>query len=196
MPSVAVRSRPNGLPIAIATSPTLTPHESANCSGLTPAGTRRRVDVHDGEVAGLVDALDLAADRAALGAELDLHGLAGAHDVVVGDQRALAVDEEAGAAAAAGLDRDDGGAVLLVDRARAGLAPGRRDRLGGDGRQRGGARDAPGVVLVQQRAGGESAAADRQDGDGRQRGDAAAAEPGPLTASRRSCVVWTAVGAS
>ena len=38
MPSVAVRSRPNGLPMAIAVSPTWTWRESANCSGLALRG--------------------------------------------------------------------------------------------------------------------------------------------------------------
>src|SRR6185369_6592004 len=36
MPSVTVRSSPKGLPMAIATSPTVTPVESANCRGLVP----------------------------------------------------------------------------------------------------------------------------------------------------------------
>jgi hypothetical protein len=38
MPSVAVRSSPKGLPIAIAVSPTRTWRESANCSGLALRG--------------------------------------------------------------------------------------------------------------------------------------------------------------
>jgi len=38
IPSVAVRSSPNGLPIAIAMSPTRTLRESAKRSGLTPWG--------------------------------------------------------------------------------------------------------------------------------------------------------------
>jgi hypothetical protein len=38
MPSVAVRSRSNGLPIASTMSPTRALRESANCSGLTPFG--------------------------------------------------------------------------------------------------------------------------------------------------------------
>ena len=39
MPSVAVRSRLNGLPIAITLSPTASALESPNCSGRTPFGT-------------------------------------------------------------------------------------------------------------------------------------------------------------
>ena len=42
MPSVAVRSRPKGLPIAIATSPTRTLRESASRSGFTPFGASCR----------------------------------------------------------------------------------------------------------------------------------------------------------
>ena len=41
MPSVAVRSSPKGLPIAIARSPTCTVRESAKLSGFTPLGDRR-----------------------------------------------------------------------------------------------------------------------------------------------------------
>jgi hypothetical protein len=39
IPSVAVRSRPKGLPMAIAVSPTRTWRESANCSALASRGS-------------------------------------------------------------------------------------------------------------------------------------------------------------
>ena len=62
MPSVAVRSSPNGLPIAIAVSPIWTLRESANGSGLADFGALPGCEVHDGEVAGGVDAEHLAVE--------------------------------------------------------------------------------------------------------------------------------------
>ena len=99
MPSVAVRSRPNGLPMAIAVSPTCDLARVGELQRLGVARGAAGVDLHDGEVARRVGALDLAVDAAPVGAELDHDAVGVADDVRVGHERAVAVDEEAGARA-------------------------------------------------------------------------------------------------
>ena len=70
------------------------------------------------------------------GPKLDHDAVGVADDVRVGHERAVAVDEEAGARAHVGADRDHRRAGLGVDLAGARLALVGRDRLAGDGRQR------------------------------------------------------------
>src|ERR671930_577817 len=66
---------------------------------LDAARLAARVDVHDREVARRVGALDLAVEAAPVGAELDDDAVGAAADVRIGHERAVAVDEEAGARA-------------------------------------------------------------------------------------------------
>jgi hypothetical protein len=94
MPSVAVRSRPNGLPMAIAVSPTWTARESAKVSGLAFLGIASRSMLR---TARSLEASTPRTSRRATtrwgrsGRSRDV----GADDVSVRDERALAVDEEA-----------------------------------------------------------------------------------------------------
>ena len=158
MPSVAVRSRPKGLPMAIAVSPTWTWRESANCSGLALRGALPESIFTTARSLDGIRALDLAVDAAPVGAELDDDAVGVADDVRVGHERAVAVDEEAGARARrrCGSRRRRGWPGRRSCPAGDRLALVGRDRLAGDGRQR---RDVG--VVVQQRAGGEGAARDR-----------------------------------
>ena len=113
MPVVTVPERPNGLPMAIAASPGRRSPEEASSSGLVSAGTffgstsstARSVE------ASLAD--ELGVERVAVLAEADGERRRALDDVLVGDDVALGVDQEAGAGAAAvaaaGLDEGDAG---------------------------------------------------------------------------------------
>ena len=136
MPSVAVRSRPKGLPIAIAVSPTRTERESARLQRLDPARDVAGVDLHEREIARRVGAAHLAVDGLAVGSELDLDAVAVADHVGVRDDPAVAGDQEAGAGAVARADRDDGGARVRVYGAGLRLACFARERRGGLGQRR------------------------------------------------------------
>jgi hypothetical protein len=91
-------TKPNGLPIATAHSPTSSASELP--SGAT--GHAARVHLEDGEVDGLVDADDARRVAGAVG-QRDQHAARAAHHVGVGDQHAVGADEEAGADARAPL---------------------------------------------------------------------------------------------
>ena len=104
MPSVAVRSRPNGLPIAIAVSPTLHvrgvgERQRLGGCGIAPGRCARR----RGRRRRSRRARRRRASRPA--AEAHDHAVVGADDVRVGDDRAAAVDEEAGSRAGVRPDR-------------------------------------------------------------------------------------------
>ena len=100
MPALSESARPNGLPIANTDWPVCTVDESPSVSGMSVVDGG--VDLDHREVGAAV-----AADERALRglAVLELHGDRGgaAHDVVVGDDVALAVDHEARALRLAGL---------------------------------------------------------------------------------------------
>ena len=130
MPVVTVPESPNGLPIAIATSPGRSSAEEASSSGLTSAGMSGRIDLEHGEVGRGVLADQLGGQLLAVRAERDGVVRARLDDVLVGHDVALAVDEEAGAAALAGLDEGDGGRGVGVD---LGHARGGRRRIGDRG---------------------------------------------------------------
>ena len=160
MPSVAVRSRPNGLPIAIAVSPTCDAGASRRtaaawrCVGALPGSIVTTARSLDGSAPSTC-AVD-AARRPAPKRTTTRVGVA--DDVRVGDERAVVVDEEAGARARA----------RCGSRRRPGW-PGRRSRRRATGpcRARSACRRRPAaagplLVVVQQRAGGEGAAGDRR----------------------------------
>ena len=151
MPRSAVRSRPNGLPIATAVSPTFTRLESRERERVDVRRVGGR-DLQHGEVRGRVGAQDGGVDAVAVGPEA--HGdLARApDDVRVGDERPVAVEEEAGAGRATGADGHDGRAGRGVDRADRG-ARGRRLRPLAGRR----------LVVGEQAAGGEGGD-EQQDG--------------------------------
>ena len=135
MPSVAVRSRPKGLPIAIATSPTCTSRESARRNGLTPAGTC------PGSISTTARSLDGSVPRTCPSIEspsapnrTSTRSLPCTTWAFV-TTRPVAVDQEAGAGAAARPDRDDGRARARVDGARASLSLARLDGRAGRSRQ-------------------------------------------------------------
>ena len=90
------------------------------------------VDLDDGEVGQRVDAVDLAGEDAAV-QQLDLHRVAALDDVVVGEDPAVGVVDDAGADAGLGDD-----ALVRVDVAGDGDADDGRADLGrdGDGRRR------------------------------------------------------------
>ena len=119
MPLVTVPWRPNGLPMAIAGWPGSTLLGIGQRERLDAALDLARVDVEQREVGGGIGADDLGVDRVAVLGEA--HGdLARAlHDVVVGDDRAVAADHEAGAGGLAlgggGGDVDHAWGDLLVD---------------------------------------------------------------------------------
>ena len=136
MPAVAVRSRPSGLPIAMAVSPTFDLVGVGERQRVQPA-RGGRVDVQDGDVDDGSLPSDVGGDRSAGVAEADLHLLVVADDVRVGDDRPVAVDDEAGAGPVAGLDRDDALARGRVDGADGAVGGRRGGRTLGRGRQRG-----------------------------------------------------------
>ena len=109
MPVVTLPERPNGLPIAIATSPGRRCAEEASSSGSVSAGTYRgRPRAPRGRWTGPAPT-SFAAELVAVLAEADPELAAAVDDVLVGDDVALAVHQEAGAAAAvAVLDERDG----------------------------------------------------------------------------------------
>ena len=112
MPRVTVPPRPKGLPTAMTSSPTRT-------LSLSPSGSCGQVagvDLDQREVALLVGADDLGVELALVG-EADLHRLGVVDDVVVGDDEAVVVDDEARA------ERDALGAVLLRALRPPGLPP-------------------------------------------------------------------------
>ncbi len=98
----------------------------------------RQVDRHQRQVAPRVGAADLAVDGVVAG-EGHLDGGRPGHDMVVREDVALVVDEEAGAAAAVGIDADDRGARRVVDVRDARIA-GRRGHCSRGRRRRGGRR--------------------------------------------------------
>ncbi len=116
-PVVSVRSRPNGLPMAIVGSPTCTSLDDPSVSGRRsrPSGstfsTARSVDGSLAEHLGVDDALVL---------EGDPHLARALHDVGVGQDRAVAIDHEARARGlAALLGGQTERRVLLLDDLRA-----------------------------------------------------------------------------
>ena len=166
IPAVAVLSRPSGKPMAIAASPTSTVSDSASASGVTPfaalASTSSTARSDDGSVP-TTRALDRA--RVVVEAHLDL--ARAADDVGVGDDRPVAVDQEAGAGAAVRLHGDDGLARPRVDGVD--LRSGRAAGGGGQARGALGGRIAAGADGI---AGGGAGG----DHDGqRRRGERAAA---------------------
>ena len=94
MPAVAVRSRPKGLPIAITESPTRTRVGVAELERRQP--TRARLDAEDGEVGRGIAADELRRQRV-LVREADLDRVGALDHVVVRDDVAGLVDDEAGA---------------------------------------------------------------------------------------------------
>jgi hypothetical protein len=105
-----------------------------------------RIDLQHGEVARRVLAHQLGRDRLRVDADPDQEGAGALDHVVIGDDVAFVVVDEAGAGAGlAGLDEDDAGGDALVelgdvrcargDRVVLGLRDGRRRRRG---RRRGG----------------------------------------------------------
>ena len=98
MPAVTVCARANGLPMASTQSPTCGFVGVAHLHG----GQRGiGVDFDDGEIGGLVDADDAGGAseilRVGVGGELDVDLVGLFDDVVVGDDVALGIDDEAGA---------------------------------------------------------------------------------------------------
>ena len=94
MPAVAVRRRPNGLPIATTVSPTRMLSEFPNASGREPA--RGRLHAEDGDV-GRGIAADERRPQRVLVREADLDVVGALDHVVVRDDVAGLVDHEAGA---------------------------------------------------------------------------------------------------
>ena len=112
MPAVTVLSRPNGEPMAITHSPTLSLDDVADPHRRQAAG----VDPHQRDVGALVGADDLGLELALVG-QGDDHLLRALDDVGVGQHVAVGVEDEAGAhAPRLGI------AVGLLRRARAGPA--------------------------------------------------------------------------
>ena len=178
MPSVAVRSRPNGLPIAIAGSPDAGRwRESANASGLTPRGALPGSMLHEREVARRVGADHLRRRCCARRAEArPRRGLLPPTTCALVTSVPLRSIRKPVPESAVGPDRDHGRAGLGVDLAGHGLALVGRDGLAGDRGQRLDVR-----IVVQQGAGGEGAARDRGRHE-RHRGD----RPQPDGAGRRA----------
>ena len=126
---------PSGLPMATTSWPTL----SASDSPIAAVGRSVAFDLDDREVGQGVDAVDRARQDAAV-LELDVELVAALDDVVVGEDPAVAVVDDAGADAGLGDDAqvagvraagdgdpDDGRADLGGDR------DGRRRLVDGDG---------------------------------------------------------------
>ena len=136
---------PSGLPIAIACWPTWTVGRVADRRG----GQARLVDLDDGEVGEGVDAVDLGVEGpAVLEGDRQLRGVAG-DDVVVGEDEAVRVEDDAaahrdalaghagrgvGRGDALGGDRDHGRADVLDDVDERAALAGRRRGLGRRGR--------------------------------------------------------------
>ena len=107
IPAVAVRSRPNGLPIATTGSPTLTPGRGAELERLQLVGAG--VDLEHGDVGGRVRAEDLGVEGlAVLAADADGDVVGAGDDVGVGEDVAVVVDDEAGAGGGAALRLAEG----------------------------------------------------------------------------------------
>ena len=188
---LAVRARPNGLPMATTLSPTATSCELP--SGAASSASAETLDLEQRDV-GLRDRCRRPSPKrgVAVGeADLDF-GVVRDH-VLVGEDVALLVDDEAGAAARAGLDRDDARGALLVDlRDRlAGVLVGagraRDGRLRGRGRRSGHGRGGARAGIVEGEVGGGRAAGHAgQGGEDRDGADAeaATAAPGPAAAGR------------
>ncbi len=93
MPAVTVPPNPNGLPIASTQSPTRSLSERPNSAAFK---RRRRIHLEKREVGLVVDADDLGSSFSAVGEVGD--DLVGVGDhVVVGDDQAGRIDDEAGA---------------------------------------------------------------------------------------------------
>ena len=98
MPAVTVCASANGLPMASTQSPTCGRVGVAHLDG----GQRRAgVDLDDREIGGLIDADDVRRTaqvlRVGIGGELDVDLVGLVDHVIVGDDVALGIDDEAGA---------------------------------------------------------------------------------------------------
>ncbi len=138
MPVVTVPSRPNGEPIAIAWSPGSSAFGVAELERLQAALDGARIDLQHGEVARRVLAHQLGRDRLGVDADPDLERVRALDHVVVGDDVAFVVVDEAGAGAGlAGLDEHDAGGDALVElgdvRGRAETGSSSDFAVGGDG---------------------------------------------------------------